>query len=739
MSVDKLSVFFPAFNEEANIQKTIADSVKVLTGLTLEDYEIVVVDDGSKDKTREIVENFSQTNRKIKLVAHPHNLGYGAALKTGFKAAKFSWVAFADSDGQFDFGEIKKLLEKADQADLVLGYRLKRMDSFSRIVGAYVWNVGAKLLLGLNVRDYSCGFKLIKKQVFEKVQPLVGEEKVTQIEFLVKARRMGFKILEVGVHHYPRKFGTQTGANLKVVAKSYLDLLKLWWVLLDKKEFLILMLLLGLTAILRFYRLPEYMTFLGDEGRDALVIKKLLVERDLPFIGPPTSIGNIYLGPLYYYMMAIPMAIFWLNPVAAAYQVAVIGILTVWLIYHLTSQWFSKQAGLVAAFLYSISPVNIIYSRSSWNPNPAPFFALLCIFGLYKIHQTGNFRWLILSGGALAFVVQMHYLALILIPIAAVLWLHQIIYSKSQKRELGNVRSGTILAILVFLILMSPLLLFDLKHNFMNFQALQNFFGNREATVNLNPVNSLFRIVPLYQESLIGTYLTVQEKTLTLITSVAVLIPLALFFGRKIKDGILSWPYLMLGVWLAGSLLGLALYKQNVYAHYLGFVSPVPFILLGSFYSLAFFYTGPLKQLMKISAAVLIVVLAVFNLQKSPLTLAPNNQLQRTQDIAKYVIEKSADKPFNFALIAKNNYDAAYQFYLGLYGYKPAQIPFEITEQLFVVCEDPVCEPIGHPKQEISHFGWAKVEEESQFRGVKVFKLIHNPSGKPPESRKVRS
>lgn len=733
MKVDKLSVFFPAFNEEANIKKTVEDAAAVLEGLKLKNYEVIVVDDGSKDKTGEVVNDLAKTNKKIKLVTHPHNLGYGAALKTGFRESKFSWVAFADSDGQFDFSEIKKFLGYADQADLVLGYRLKRMDSRSRVVGTYIWNLGAKLLLGLNARDYSCGFKLIKRKVFASVQPLVGEEKVTQIEFLVKARKLGFKILEVGVHHYPRKFGTQTGANLKVVFKSYVDLLKLWWVLLEKQEFLILAFLLGLAAILRLYHLPEYMTFLGDEGRDALVIKKLLVEHDLPFIGPPTSIGNIYLGPLYYYMMAIPMAIFWLNPAAAAYQVAVIGIFTVWLIYHLTSQWFSKQAGLVAAFLYGISPVNIIYSRSSWNPNPAPFFALLSIFGLYKLHQTGNFRWLILTGGALAFAVQMHYLALILIPICLSLWLHQVIYGKWQKKELENMGSGTILAVLVFLLLMSPLLLFDLKHNFMNFHALQNFFGNRETTINLNPINSLFRIIPLYQESLIGSYLAAQEKTLTVITSIVVLIPLVLFFAKKIRNGILSWPYLMLGIWLAGTLLGLALYKQNVYDHYLGFASPVPFMLLGSFYNLTFFYTGSGKKLLQISATVLIIVLAIFNLQKSPLLLPPNNQLQRTQDIAKYVIEKSANQPFNFALIAKNNYDAAYQFYLDMYGHKPAQIPFEITKQLFVVCEDPVCKPIGHPKQEISHFGWAKIEEKSSFKGVEVFKLTHNPSGKPPK------
>lgn len=225
----KLSVFFPAFNEAENIAKTLQDADQVLSELKLSDYELIVVDDGSKDQTAEIVQKLQKTNSRIKLVQHNPNRGYGAALKTGFEAAEFPWVAFADSDGQFDFSEIKLLLNETDKADLILGYRLKRADALVRTLGSAFWKMGANIILGLNVKDYSCGFKLIKKSVYDAIQPLVGEEKVTQIEMLVKARRKKFKIVEIGVHHYPRQFGVQTGANIKVVLKSYLDLVKLWW------------------------------------------------------------------------------------------------------------------------------------------------------------------------------------------------------------------------------------------------------------------------------------------------------------------------------------------------------------------------------------------------------------------------------------------------------------------------------------------------------------------------------
>lgn len=224
--INSLSVFFPAYNEEENIKKTVNDAKEVLEKVA-EKWEIIVVNDGSKDRTGQIAGELTRKDKRIRVI-NQENQGYGGALKTGFKNAKYPWVAFADSDGQFDFGEITKFLEYKDSADLVLGYRLKRADPVSRRIGAFVWVIMPRVLWGMSVRDYSCGFKMIKKEVFEKVQPLVGEEKVTQIELLVKAKKQGFKFAEVGVHHFPRKFGKQTGANLKVVFKSFVDLFRLW-------------------------------------------------------------------------------------------------------------------------------------------------------------------------------------------------------------------------------------------------------------------------------------------------------------------------------------------------------------------------------------------------------------------------------------------------------------------------------------------------------------------------------
>lgn len=731
--IENLSVFFPAFNEEGSIKTTVSRAIEVLEKLEI-DWEVVIVNDGSKDGTGEVADSLAKSNPKIKVIHHPRNLGYGEALKSGFYNTKYDVIAYTDGDGQFDFSQIYEFVEELDSADLVIGYRIKRADPFYRKLFAKGWALSLLLLFGMRLKDVDCGFKVVKRAVLEKIPKLTSQRgAMINAELAIKAKKFGFRVAQVGVNHFPRLAGKPTGASIPVIIRSYFDLCKLWWEFLDKKDFCIVLAIILIAAFLRFYRLPEYMTFLGDEGRDALMIKRILVEHDIPLIGPPTSIGNIYLGPLYYYMMAVPMAIFWLNPVAAAYQVALIGVLTVGLIYYLGRVWFGKSAGWVASFLYAISPITIIYSRSSWNPNPAPFFALLSILGLYLAQKFKDFRWFILTGGSIAAASQMHYLALILIPISGLLWLYALSLKLRKKLDGRNFFTGILGGVLAFLLLMSPLLIFDLKHNFLNYRAITEFFLNRETTVNVNPLNSLDRIPPIFMHNLVGRYMAGDYLWSNWLVSILVLLPMVVVLYRKIKGQTVRWAYLSLGVWLMVGLAGMSLYKQTIYDHYLGFLNPVPYLLLGALFSLiaTLNVSSNLRRIIYGIGLVILVIISVINLQKSPLQYPPNNQIKRTQDVAKFVISEAGEKPFNFALISKNNYDAAYQFYLYIYGHKPKTVPAEITDQLFVICEDPVCQPINHPKYEIAGFGWAKIEREENFSGVKVFKLVHNYSGKP--------
>ena len=723
MNIDSISLFFPCVNEESSIESIVKKAEQVLKKLKLK-YEIIIVDDGSTDKTGQIADRLALENSYIKVIHHPKNLGYGEALKSGFYNARYGTIVYTDGDGQFDFSEVTKFLEKIGDYDLVIGYRIRRKDPFFRILFKQGWKLSLLAFFGLTLKDVDCGFKVVTKKLLEKIPHLqFSRGAMINAELAIQAKKMGFQIAQVGVTHYPRLSGNPTGANLRVIIKSYIDLLKLWWKLKDSKTlFVAFIAILLLASFLRFYKLGEYMTFLGDEGRDAIVVRNMLVDHHFPLIGPPTSVGNIYLGPLYYYMMAAPMTIFWLNPAAAAGMNAFLGVVTVAFIYYLGKIWFNRTAALFGAYLYAISPVTITYSRSSWNPNPAPLFALISIFSLCKFHKTGNFLWLILTGLAVGAAMQMHYLAAILIPIAIILWVSEIFFRKFRKIKSKNLLSGTLLGVLSFMLIMSPLVWFDLRHNYLNYRAAVELFTTGSA-VKTDFFANIVKIPSLYTYNLIGRYITAENLYLTGIVSLLVIAALVFRLSR--------WPKFILGIWLIVGLFGLSLYQQSVYDHYLGFMNPVPFLLIGSLAVIRIPTWKVGRWLIVSILAILIVFLTAVNFQRNPLLSPPNNQLKRTQEIAKFIIYQSGNKEFNFGLIAKSNYDSAYQFYLSLYGHKPKMVPFDITSQLFVVCEDAVCDPTHSPKYEVAAFGWSKVDWVKEIYGVKIYKLVHNPSGKP--------
>lgn len=218
-----ISAFFPAYNEEANIgplcRKTAAALKKVAAR-----YEVIAVDDGSKDRTAAVVEALHKKDPQIRLVRHKANRGYGAAVKTGFASARMDWIFFTDGDGQFDVDEIGRLLALTADHDIVVGYRIKRADPPHRLLNAWAWGSLVRFLFRLKgVRDIDCAFKIIRRDVF-KAFKLETTGAMISTELLVKAQKNGFRLAEVGVRHYPRTAGQQTGAKLSVIARAFKEL-----------------------------------------------------------------------------------------------------------------------------------------------------------------------------------------------------------------------------------------------------------------------------------------------------------------------------------------------------------------------------------------------------------------------------------------------------------------------------------------------------------------------------------
>ena len=226
--IDNISVFFPTYNEEGNIEETVLKAKKVLLDVA-GNWEIIIVDDGSTDKTGEISAELTKKDKRIKVITHQVNRGYGAALQSGFYNAKYDWVVYNDSDGQFDFSEITKFISEIDSANLLLGYRIKRSDSPYRLILTKGWAMCLFITFGLKLKDVDCGFKMVNKKVIEKIPKLESERGgMINAELAIKAKKYGFRIKQIGVNHYPRTKGLATGAQLNVVVKSFIDLFKLW-------------------------------------------------------------------------------------------------------------------------------------------------------------------------------------------------------------------------------------------------------------------------------------------------------------------------------------------------------------------------------------------------------------------------------------------------------------------------------------------------------------------------------
>ncbi len=222
-----LSIVVPAYNEEANVGKAVQEIATVAERMQL-DYEIIVVNDGSTDQTSAVVNRLLPQVGQLRLVEHTPNRGYGGALQAGFSAASKEFIAFFPADKQFDFGEVRFLIERAAQADIVSGYRVNRQDHLIRKLNAWGWQMVIRILFGYLCRDIDCGFKLFRREVLAQVK-LTSNGAMLDTELLAGAQARGFLIAEVPLTHLPRLAGEATGANVKVVVKAFRDLLRFWW------------------------------------------------------------------------------------------------------------------------------------------------------------------------------------------------------------------------------------------------------------------------------------------------------------------------------------------------------------------------------------------------------------------------------------------------------------------------------------------------------------------------------
>ena len=233
----RLTFFFPAFNEEENVERTVQLALEQIGPMVDGSIEVLVVDDGSTDRTPQLADALAAADPRVR-VHHQPNRGYGGALQAGFGNARGELVCFSDGDLQFDLAEMQRLLDRLDDAehpvDAVIGWRIKRRDPFHRIFIAKTYNAIVSIAFGLRVRDIDCAMKLFRRSVFDGLR-LDADGPFLSAELLIKLRARGVRIAQVGVNHYPRAAGTNTGASFTKILRTFRDLAVLRWALWTRR------------------------------------------------------------------------------------------------------------------------------------------------------------------------------------------------------------------------------------------------------------------------------------------------------------------------------------------------------------------------------------------------------------------------------------------------------------------------------------------------------------------------
>ncbi len=494
--------------------------------------------------------------------------------------------------------------------------------------------------------------------------------------------------------------------------------------------------IIALASFLRLYRISDYMNFLGDEGRDVLTVKHIL-EGQLTFLGPRSSAADFYYGPIYYYMITPFLWLFHYDPVGPAVFIALLGILTVYVVYRVGKKFFGTSAGIIAAALYTVSPVVITYSHSSWNPNPLPLVSLLTLFLAYSGLKNPNVWKFLLIGLLLGIAIQLQYLALFLgVIIFVYIVLGTII--NDRKQVILNLVKRFVLLIVGFVIGWSPFLAFEVYHGFPNLKTILLFLAGKipsSVSTHSTPLGQVFEVF----FKLFGRLVTVFPLTdlsrihdteqLYLWYLLSLLLGVVAVVGViKIKDRLAQ---LLIIIWLVIGVGMFALYKKSIYDYYLGFMFPLPFLLIGNVATELFNVTK--QNIIKVGVIAAVLFLFIFNLIYMPFRFEPNKIKNQVKTISEIVISHTDNKPFNFALITTGNSDHAYRYYLEVLGHKPVEMQNPaidperktVTDQLMVVCEDLTCGPLGYSLFEVAGFGRAEITGEWDGPHVKVFRLVH--------------
>lgn len=473
----------------------------------------------------------------------------------------------------------------------------------------------------------------------------------------------------------------------------------------NKLAFIILI----LASFLRLYQLPEHAMFLGDQGRDAIIIKRILYLEHFPAIGAPTSIGQVYLGPFYYYFVAPFLLLFAFNPVGLAYGVAFLSIIAALAAFFIIKKNLDKTAAIIFLLLLGFSFVNIELSRFSWNPNLLPAFSFFTIFFFYKTLKEKGLIFPLVFGALFSFSFQLHYLAALLAPVF-------LIFTIAQYRKNTTLPLKLIVSILAFFFFSIPLLLFDLRHNFLNSKNFLKLF-QQQNVVSSN--NYLLRLSDTGR-NFIEHFLAISvSQTLAAFILILVFI-LGVGLAQKKKNFFFSLFFVVFYTFI----LSFSLLDSPRHTHYFAPASYSFFVIIAYLFSQFF------KNKLLFTKLVILFCLSIylfFNLKKTSIFLQPGNkQILHAQRVANSIYKQVKKTPYQLVAIPQNETETEYRYFLELKDKKP--LPDNTPQQpqeLFVICKQKPCNVLGHPQWQIASFTAAKIAKIWDIDNLRVYKLIH--------------
>lgn len=470
----------------------------------------------------------------------------------------------------------------------------------------------------------------------------------------------------------------------------------------DHRSFSLVLLMTSFGGFLRFWRLPETLQFLGDQGRDALVASKIFLELDPVFIGPVTSVGNMYLGPLYYYFMLPFQLLSYPSPMGPVYAVAAIGTISIPILYWVAKQLFGAKTALFATLLFTVNPVIIEYTRFSWNPNPAPLISMLMMYATYKAWRESSWWWVAVSA-CFSVLIQLHYLTLLSAGGAGIIFIIQLIERFRSSNEHAPARESwtqwslhLFLAAVLFLASLTPLVLFDIKHDFLNAKGLASIvLGDGGTTRSLaDTMESIWkatkeihgRSLHFLFEITIGNW-RLLNTTLLLMTLTATGWITAHFHhsGKHPKRDAL----IVILAYIVTAIIGTAPYKGSVFNHYILYVVPAVFILFG----VLFAELWKVSRYTRVARALILSILGyyiVFSLLQLP--LKPIGwQLQDIRHTSERIVSNiQPNTPYNIVLLTGTGdlYGMNYRYFLHTSDNAPVAVEAHGNAETLVIINE---------------------------------------------------